>query len=159
MTVKVGDKFPAVTLKHLTADGMQELDTGTLFAGKKAVLFAVPGAFTPTCSAKHLPGFLQNADALRQKGVEVVACMAVNDPFVMDAWAKHNNAGDKVVMLPDGSGRLTKELGLELDLTGAGLGQRSKRFAMIIDDGVVKDIAVDESGFEKSSAESVLSRL
>ena len=114
MTIQVGDKFPSVKLKHLTSNGMQEVSTDELFGGKKAVLFAVPGAFTPTCSAKHLPGFVDRTDEFKAKGYEVV-CMAVNDPFVMEAWGKSANVGDKILMLPDGNGDLTKALGLEMD--------------------------------------------
>lgn len=157
MTIQAGDKFPSVTLKHLTSNGMQEVNTDALFGGgKKAVLFAVPGAFTPTCSAKHLPGFVDRIDEFKAKGYDVV-CMAVNDPFVMEAWGKSANVGDKIVMLPDGNGELTRALGLEMDGSGYSLGQRSKRFAMVIEDGVVKTLNVEAPGaFEVSSAEAVL---
>lgn len=156
MTIKVGDKFPSVTLKHLTSNGMQEISTDDLFKGKKAVLFAVPGAFTPTCSAKHLPGFVNRADEFKAKGYEIV-CMAVNDPFVMDAWAKSSDVGDKITMLPDGNGTLTKALGLEMDGTGYNLGHRSKRFAMVVEDGIVRSVSVEEPGaFAVSSADAVL---
>ena len=156
MTIQVGDKFPSVTLKHLTSNGMQEVNTDDLLKGKKAVLFAVPGAFTPTCSAKHLPGFVQRADEFKAKGYEVI-CMAVNDPFVMEAWGQSANVGDKILMLPDGNGTLTRELGLEMDATGHSLGKRSKRFAMVIDDGVVKAVNVEAPGaFEVSSADAIL---
>ncbi|WP_158043587.1 peroxiredoxin [Skermanella pratensis] len=159
MTIKVGDKFPSVTLKHLTSNGMQEISTDDLFKGKKAVLFAVPGAFTPTCSAKHLPGFVNRADEFKAKGYEIV-CMAVNDPFVMDAWAKSSDVGGKITMLPDGNGTLTKALGLEMDGTGYNLGHRSKRFAMVIEDGTVKSVSVEEPGaFEVSSADAVLNAI
>ncbi len=160
MAVKVGDKIPNVSFKHLTDSGMQEGSTETLFAGKRSVLFAVPGAFTPTCSAKHLPGFVQKSADLKAKGVDQVVCMAVNDPFVMKAWADQQSVGETVTMLPDGNGTLTDALGLQMDGTGFGLGKRSQRFAIIIEDGVVKDVAVEEPGaFEVSSADSVLTRL
>src|SRR5918994_1804123 len=126
MTIQVGDKIPSVKLKHLTSNGMQEVSTDELFGGKKAVLFAVPGAFTPTCSAKHLPGFVDRIDEFKAKGYEVV-CMAVNDPFVMEAWGKSANVGDKILMLPDGNGDLTRALGLEMDGSGYNLGQRRHR--------------------------------
>lgn len=160
MSIQVGNKIPDVTLKRLGADGMEEVSTGELFAGKKVVMFAVPGAFTPTCSAKHLPGFIDHADELAAKGVEAVACMSVNDPFVMQAWEKSQNASDIVEMLPDGNGDFTKALGLEMDGTPFGLGARSKRFALIADDGVVTELLVEEGGgLDVSSAENVLSKL
>lgn len=157
MTIKVGEAFPSITLKHLTTNGLEDVNTETLMKGKKVVLFSVPGAFTPTCSAKHLPGFVNSIDAFKGKGVQEVVCMAVNDPFVMNAWAKANNAEGKVTMLPDGNGTLTRALGLEMDGAGYGLGQRSQRFAMLIDDGVIKTINVEKAGsFEVSSAEAML---
>ena len=160
MSIQVGDQIPDVTLKRLGADGMEEVSTGALFAGKKVVMFAVPGAFTPTCSAKHMPGFVDHADDLAAKGVETVACLSVNDPFVMQAWEKDQNAGDIVEMLPDGNGEFTAALGLEMDGTPFGLGPRSKRFALIAEDGVVKDLLVEEGGgLDVSSAENVLSKL
>ncbi|MEM7444465.1 MAG: peroxiredoxin [Pseudomonadota bacterium] len=160
MSIQVGNKIPDVTLKRLGADGMEEVSTGDLFAGKKVVLFAVPGAFTPTCSAKHLPGFIDHADELASKGVDAVACMSVNDPFVMQAWEKSQNASDVVEMLPDGNGEFTKALGLEMDGTAFGLGPRSKRFALIAQDGVVEELLVEEAGgLDVSSAENVLSKL
>ena len=156
MTIQVGDKFPSVTLKHLTTNGMQEVNTSDLLKGKKAVLFSVPGAFTPTCSAKHLPGFVQRADEFKAKGYELI-CMSVNDPFVMDAWGKSANVDGKVMMLPDGNGTLAKELGLEMDGTGYNLGKRSQRFAMVIEDGVVKTLNVEAPGaFDVSSADAIL---
>jgi glutaredoxin/glutathione-dependent peroxiredoxin len=156
MTIQAGDKFPSVTLKRLTSNGMQEVSTDELFGGRKAVLFAVPGAFTPTCSAKHLPGFVERADEFKAKGYDIV-CMAVNDPFVMEAWGKSADVGDKIVMLPDGNGTLTKALGLEMDASAYSLGQRSKRFAMVIEDGVVKTLNVEAPGaFEVSSADAIL---
>jgi len=160
MTIAQGDRIPNVTLKRLGADGMEEVSTEALFAGKKVVVFGLPGAFTPTCSAKHLPGFINQAGALAAKGVDDVICLSVNDPFVMKAWGEQQGAGDKVALLPDGNGDFTRALGLEFDVSAAGLGKRCKRFAMIVDDGTVSDLAIEEAGaFEVSSAESVLSRL
>lgn len=127
MTIKVGDTFPSVTLKHLTTNGLEDVSTESLMKGKKVVLFSVPGAFTPTCSAKHLPGYVNHISQFKDKGVQEVVCMAVNDPFVMNAWAKANSAEGKVTMLPDGNGTLTRALGLEMDGAGYGLGQRSQR--------------------------------
>lgn len=158
--IKVGDTIPESTLVAATADGPKEMTTAELFGGRKVVLFAVPGAFTPTCSAKHVPSFMQNADALAAKGVEQIACIAVNDPFVMGAWAKEQSVGDSIVMLADGSGSLTKALGLELDLVGRGLGMRSQRFALIADDGKVTYLAIEQPGdFDVSRAEAVLAAL
>ena len=160
MSISVGDKLPDVTLHHKTADGIDGVSTADLCNGKKVVIFAVPGAFTPTCSAKHLPSFVNKADDILAKGVDTIACVAVNDVFVMDAWGQDQNAGDKVMMLGDGSGDLARALGLELDLTARGLGVRSQRYAMIVDNGTVTDLMVEEGGaYEVSSAESVLSRL
>jgi peroxiredoxin (alkyl hydroperoxide reductase subunit C) len=160
MTVKVGDTIPAAKLMQATAEGPKEISTDELFKGKTVVLFGVPGAFTPTCSAKHLPGFVQNFDALKAKGADVVACMAVNDAFVMGAWGKDQGVGDKVVMLADGSADFTKKLGLELDLTARGLGVRAQRFALVAKDGKVTHVAVEAPGaFEVSKAESVLAAL
>lgn len=141
-------------------DGSHEVSTDDVFGGKRVVLFGTPGAFTPTCSAKHLPGFVQNAEALHAKGVDQIACMAVNDVFVMGAWAKQEGVGDDILMLADGSGILTKALGLELDLTARGMGVRSQRFALVANDGVVERIAVEKPGeFDVSRAESVLAAL
>ncbi|MQA66752.1 MAG: redoxin family protein [Alphaproteobacteria bacterium] len=160
MTIKVGDKIPSVSLQHKTADGVQSVSTDDFFKGKKVVLFAVPGAFTPTCSAKHLPGFVKNADAIKSKGVDEIACVAVNDAFVMDAWGQGQSAGGKVTMLADGSAKFAKALGLDLDLIERGLGTRSQRYAMVVDDGKVTLLNVEEAGaFEKSSAETVLAAL
>ena len=160
MAISKGDKIPAGALGHKKADGIEQISTDDLFAGKKVVLFSVPGAFTPTCSAQHLPGFVQKADEIKAKGVDTVACMAVNDPFVMEAWGKDQNVGDKVLMLADGSAKFAKDLGLELDLVDRGLGVRSQRFAMIVNDGIVEKIMVEEAGaFDVSSAESVLANL
>jgi peroxiredoxin len=160
MTIKVGDKIPSIVLQQKTADGVQPIKTDDLFKGKRVVLFAVPGAFTPTCSAKHLPGFVQNADALKNKGVDAVACVAVNDAFVMDAWGKSQNADGKVLMLADGSAQFAKAVGLDLDLMDKGLGMRSQRYAMVVNDGKVEKLFVEQGGkFEVSSAEHVLSEL
>ena len=160
MTIKVGDQLPSVTLQHKTADGIQSVSTDDFFKGKKVVIFAVPGAFTPTCSAKHLPGFVSNADVIKAKGVDEIACVSVNDAFVMDAWGQAQNAGRKVTMLADGSAMLAKALGLSLDLEDRGLGTRSQRYAMVVDDGKVSVLNVEESGaFEKSSAETIIAAL
>jgi len=157
MTIKVGDRIPSAKLRHMTAEGPKEISTDEIFKGKKVVLFAVPGAFTPTCSAKHLPGFVQNAQAIKAKGIDTIACVAVNDAFVMGAWGKAQNTDGKVQMLADGNGTFTKELGLEMDGSGFGLGTRSKRYAMVVDDGVVKQLNVENPGaFEVSSAEAVM---
>ncbi len=160
MSIKAGDRVPSVTLHRKTADGIDSVSTDDLFGGRKVVMFAVPGAFTPTCSAKHLPGFVNKADEIRGKGVDEIACVAVNDVFVMDAWGADQNVAGKVSMLADGSGDLAKAIGAELDLTSRGLGVRSARYAMIVDDGVVSEMMLEEGGaFEVSSAENVLSRL
>lgn len=160
MAIKVGDSVPSITLKHLTADGMQDITTDSLFKGKKTVLFSVPGAFTPTCSAKHLPGFVEQADAIRAKGVEEIVCTAVNDPFVMRAWGEKHGVEGKVAMLPDGMALLASALGLTQELAGPQLGVRGQRFALVAEDGVVTHLAVEEGGaFEVSSAEAVLKAL
>jgi peroxiredoxin len=160
MSVKVGDSIPSMKLMMATAEGPKEVSTEDLFKGKKVVMFAVPGAFTPTCSVKHMPGFVQNADALKAKGVDSVICVAVNDVFVMGAWGKEQGAGDKVVMLSDGSAMLTKALGLELDLTARGLGVRSQRYALVAEDGKVTHLAVEApGGFEVSKAEAILAAI
>jgi glutaredoxin/glutathione-dependent peroxiredoxin len=160
MTIKVGDKVPAVKVKQMTPEGMKDIDTGEFFKGKKVVLFALPGAFTPTCSAKHLPGFVEKAAEIKGKGVDVVACLSVNDAFVMNAWGKEQKADGKVQMLADGNGDFTRAVGLELDGSGYGLGKRSQRYAMVVQDGVVKALNVEKPGsFEVSSAEAVLKAL
>lgn len=159
MTIKAGDKLPSISLNIMTENGPDAVTTDDFFAGKKVAFFGVPGAFTPTCSAKHVPGFVANAAALKAKGIDAIACLSVNDPFVMGAWGKDQNVGDKVVMLADGSANFTKAAGLELDLTARGLGVRCQRFAMVVDNGVVKSIHIDEGVFEKTSAETMLSEL
>lgn len=160
MTIQVGDRIPSAALRIKTDDGIKELSTDEIFGGKKVVLFSVPGAFTPTCSAKHLPGFVEKADEIKSKGVDTIACIAVNDAFVMDAWGRDQKVGDKVLMLADGNGDFAKALGLELDATGVGLGVRSQRFAVVVEDGVVKTLNVEQPGaFEASSAEAVLATL
>lgn len=160
MAINVGDRIPSVTLKHLTDNGMQEVTTDQIFKGKKVVLFSVPGAFTPTCSAKHLPGFVQQADALKAKGVQEIVCMAVNDPFVMRAWGEKSGVEGKVFMLPDGNATLTEALGLTMDGSGYGLGTRGQRFALVAEDGKVTHVAVEAPGkFEVSSAEAVLEKV
>jgi len=159
MTIQVGDKVPAGKFAVMGSDGPTELTTDALFSGKKVVLFAVPGAFTPTCSETHLPGFIVNVDKLKDKGVDTVACLAVNDVFVVGAWAKTQNA-EHLTMLADGSADYVSSLGLTLDLTARGLGIRADRFAMIVDDGVVTHLAREEPGkMDVSSAESILKAL
>jgi len=160
MAIKVGDRIPAMKLMMATKDGPKEVSTEELFKGRKVVLFAVPGAFTPTCSAKHLPGFVQNAAAIKAKGVDAIVCMAVNDVFVMGAWARDQGVGDDIVMLADGSGAFTRALGLELDLVARGLGVRSQRFALVAEDMKVTHLAVEPpGGFDVSRAESILAML
>ncbi len=160
MTIKKGDPIPNVTLQRKTADGIETVETGSFFKGRKVVIFAVPGAFTPTCSNKHLPGFVEKADAIRAKGVDEIACVSVNDAFVMGAWGETQKAGGKVTMLADGSAALARALGLSLDLEEKGFGTRSQRYAMVIDDGKVAHLAVEEGGgLSVSSAESILEAL
>src|SRR5579883_3034705 len=160
MAIKVGDRMPSGTLKMMTKDGPKDVSTDDLFKGKKVVLFSVPGAFTPTCDAKHLPGFVQLADQIRAKGVDTIACMAVNDVFVMSAWGKHSGVADKILMLADGNGHYAKALGLELDASGYGMGTRGQRFALIVDNGVLQSLNVEEPGqFKVSAAEHILSQL
>ena len=154
MTIQIGDRIPAATLAQATAEGPKPVSTSEIFDGKTVALFAVPGAFTPTCSARHLPGFKDNLETFRGQGVDTVACMAVNDPFVMDAWGKDRAVGDKILMLADGNGEFTKSLGLELDGSKFGLGTRGKRFSMVVNDGKVETLNVDESGYSLSSAEN-----
>jgi glutaredoxin/glutathione-dependent peroxiredoxin len=158
MTIQIGDRIPQTTLNVLR-DGVQAINTDEIFAGKNVVMFSVPGAFTPTCSAKHLPGFVEKLDEFKARGVQV-ACMAVNDAFVMDAWAKNQHVPSDLMMLADGNGAFTKSLGLEMDASAFGMGLRSKRFALYAEDGVVKKLQVEAPGeFKVSSAEAVLASL
>jgi peroxiredoxin len=160
MAIKAGDRAPSGTLKVMTKEGPKDISTDDLFKGKKVVVFSVPGAFTPTCDAKHLPGFVQLADQIRAKGVDTIACMAVNDVFVMNAWGKASSAGDKVMMLADGNGDYAKALGLELDAHKFGMGTRGQRFALVVDNGTLKSVNIEEPGqFKVSAAEYVLGQL
>lgn len=154
MTIKQGDTLPAGKLRTMTAEGPKELSTDEIFKGKKVVLFSVPGAFTPTCSKQHLPSYLINYDKIKAQGVDTIACMAVNDPFVMDAWGKEKGVGDKILMLADGNAEYAKQLGLELDASKFGLGTRGKRFSMVVNDGKVESLNIDESGYGLSGAEN-----
>ncbi len=158
--IKTGDKVPSVTLLHMENGQPAPVSSEDFFKGRKVALFGVPGAFTPTCSAQHLPSFVQNADALQAKGVDAIACIAVNDVFVMDAWSKQEQVGDKVAMLADGSGEFAKAAGLEFDLSAKGLGVRNHRFSAIIDDGVVQTLNVEDAGgYQISSAEKLLEQV
>ncbi len=160
MTIQIGDRLPHATLAQVTPDGPDQVTTEDFFAGRKVALFAVPGAFTPTCSARHLPGFVEQAAAFRDKGVDVVACTAVNDPFVLAAWAKAGETGDTVTMLADGNADFAQATGLSSDSSAYGMGIRSKRYAMLVDDGVVRVLDVEQPGaFEVSSAEHLLASL
>lgn len=160
MTIKTGDRMPAGQFGVMGADGPGSISTDELFAGKKVVLFAVPGAFTPTCSVKHLPGFVEQAAAIKAKGVDTVGCMSVNDVFVMSAWGKSQSADGTVLMLADGNGDYTRALGLELDASGFGMGTRSKRFSAIIEDGVLKRLNIEPGGeFGLTSADTILGQL
>jgi glutaredoxin/glutathione-dependent peroxiredoxin len=161
MTIQIGDRIPEATFAQATAEGPKPVNTADVFAGKTVALFAVPGAFTPTCSARHLPGFKDNLDAFKGKGVDVVACLSVNDAFVMKAWAESQGVEDgSIVMLADGNGELTRALGLVLDGSGFGLGERSQRYSMLVKDGVVTELNVEQGGeFKVSSAEHLLAQL
>lgn len=159
MTIAVGDRIPSVTVMRWGENGPEAISTEDLFKGKKVAFFGVPGAFTPTCSAKHLPGFVQNASALKTKGIDAIVCTSVNDVFVMNAWGKDQGCGNTVALVADGDAAFTKAAGLQLDLTGKGLGLRNQRFSMLVDDGVVKVLNIDASGFEKTSAETLLSQI
>ncbi|MDH4049178.1 MAG: peroxiredoxin [Gammaproteobacteria bacterium] len=160
MTIKSGDKMPAGTFGVMTESGPGAVSTKELFAGKKVVLVSVPGAFTPTCSAKHLPGFVEKASEFLDRGVDTLAFMAVNDTFVMNAWGKDQGVGDKIAMLSDGNGEYARALGLEMDGTAFGMGMRGQRFAIVVDDGVATQVAVEAPGkFEVSSADAVLARI
>src|SRR5580692_13104543 len=159
MTIKVGDKIPSVTLHYLTTDGMISVASDEFFAGKKVALFALPGAYTRTCSSRHLPGYVGNSDALKAKGIDEIACLSVNDAFVMNAWGKEHDAGGKVTMLGDGSCEFTEAIGLTVDRREAGMGIRSQRYSMIVKDGVVAELNVEPSGeYGVSSAEAMLER-
>ncbi len=157
MTIAVGDRIPSATLFRMGADGPEAVSTDEYFAGRKVVMFGLPGAFTPTCSAKHVPGFLEHAQAIKNKGVDKIACLSVNDAFVMGAWAKDQGTGNEIDMLADGSCELTRKMGLEFDLSERGLGLRSRRYAMVVEDGVVRHLAVEDGpGLSVSSAEEIL---
>lgn len=159
MTIAVGDPIPAATLQHFS-DGVQPIDTASLFGGKRVVLFSVPGAFTPTCSERHLPGFVEHFDAIRAKGVDTIACMSVNDAFVMQAWGRDQSIPEGLLMLADGNAEFSKAIGLEMDASRYGMGLRSKRFALVANDGVVEHLAVEAPGeFKVSSAEAVLAAI
>ena len=160
MTIQAGDKMPAGSFGVMTEDGPGSISTDELFAGKKVVLISVPGAFTPTCSMRHLPGFVEQAEALKAEGIDTIACTAVNDVFVMDAWGKDRSVGDKVVMLADGNGEYSKALGLEMDASGFGMGMRGQRFAIVVEDGTATHVAVEEPGkFEVSAVEAIMNAL
>lgn len=161
MTLAPGARLPDATFKVPTADGVQDMTTGDVFAGKTVVLFGVPGAFTPTCSNNHLPGFLENADAIKAKGVDTIAVVAVNDHHVMKAWAAHTGAGDKIMFLADGSAAFVRKAGLDIDLSAGGLGVRSKRFSAIVKDGVVTTLAIEDSPgkAEASGAAALIGKL
>ncbi len=160
MTIKTGDRMPAGTFTRMTPDGPQKITTAQLFDRKTVVLFSVPGAFTPTCDARHLPGFVELAGAIRAKGVDTIACTAVNDVFVMNAWGKHGKAGDDILMLADGNAEYVKALGLTLDASGFGMGTRGQRFALIVKDGVAAKVLVEKpSEFKVSAADYVLAQL
>jgi peroxiredoxin len=160
MTIKVGDKVPAATFKYLSPEGPKEISSDELFGGKKVAFFAVPGAFTPTCSQRHLPGYVDKASALKAKGIDTIACVSVNDAFVMGAWGNAQSCGDSVMMLADGNGDFARAIDLELDATRAGLGKRSQRYSMLVDNGVVKALLVEGPGkFEVSDADTMLKDL
>ncbi len=160
MTIQVGDKVPAATLMTMTADGPAPVTTNEFFGGKKVAFFSVPGAFTPTCSARHLPGYIEKAEAITAKGVGAIACMSVNDVFVMTAWAASADVGSAITMLADGNGAFAKALGLEMDGSAFGMGTRAQRFSMIVDDGTVTELNIEEPGaFQVSSAEHMLGQL
>ena len=160
MTIKVGEKIPSVTLRYLTPEGVKGISSDEFFGGKKVALFAVPGAYTRTCSQRHLPGYVTHASEIKGKGVDTIACIAVNDPFVMGAWGKEHRCDGNIVMLGDGSGEFTRAIGLELDRRKEGMGMRSQRYSMLVDNGVVRALHVEEPGqFDVSSAEAMLRAL
>ena len=158
MTIAIGDKLPEAKVRQMTGEGPQEVTTSDFFTGRKVVLFALPGAFTPTCSNKHVPGFIANADAIKAKGVDAIACVSVNDAFVLGAWEQHLGANGEIVFLADGNADFTKAIGLEMDGSGIGFGTRSKRYAMVVDGGVVKSLAIEPAPgqAEETSAEAIL---
>lgn len=161
MAIKVGDKLPEATFTTMSADGPKPMTTAEVFGGKKVALFAVPGAYTPTCHKQHMPGFVERAEELKKKGFDAIACTSVNDVFVLSAWAKDSGAAGKIMMLADGSADFAKKLGLEIDLTARGLGMRSKRYSMAVDNGVVKILNVDDAppSHDKSSAATMCSMI
>lgn len=161
MAIAVGERLPDATFKVRTPEGLKDMTTRELFGGKRVVLFAVPGAFTPTCHAKHLPSYLEHHDALRAKGIDTIACVSVNDAFVLEAWAKAGGVGDKVLMLSDGNATFTKAIGMDFDGSGFGLGTRSKRYSMLVEDGVVRSVAVEDAPgmMEVSGADRILAAL
>ena len=160
MTIQIGDKIPAATLTTPTAEGPKPISTDDIFKGKTVAIFAVPGAFTPTCSARHLPGYIDNGADLKSKGVDTVACISVNDAFVMGAWAGATDGSENILFLADGSGDFTRELGLTLDARGFGMGERSQRYSMLVKDGVVSQLNIESGGeFKVSSAEHLLAQL
>lgn len=158
MAIGIGDKIPSVTFKHMGADGPANLSSEELFGGKKVALFGLPGAFTPVCSAQHLPGFVDKADELKGKGIDTIACVSVNDPFVMAAWGQAHHADGKVMMLADSDGTFTRAIGLAIDLSDFGLGERSERYSMIVEDGVIKTVDIEDSilTLDVSSVENLL---
>ena len=160
MTIAKGDKIPATTFVKMTENGPDQVDSDSFFKGRKVAIFSVPGAFTPTCSAKHLPGFVEHADDFKAKGVDQIVCLSVNDAFVMNAWGKDQNVGSKIAMVADGNAELTKKLGLEMDGSKFGMGARSQRYSMLVKDGVVEKLNVEEPGaFAVSNAETLLGQL
>ena len=159
MTIKVGDKIPSVGFTTMTAEGPRPLTSEDIFKNRKVALFCVPGAFTPTCSAKHLPGFLAHVDEFKAKGVDTIVCLSVNDVYVMAAWGKDQKVGDKILMLADGNGDFARAVGLELDAKAYGMGTRAKRFSLLVENGIVKKLNVDENGFKESSAEKLLEQI
>ncbi len=160
MTIQIGERIPNVTIAHMTPEGPAELTTDEIFAGKKVVLFALPGAYTPTCSQAHLPGYVVHHDAIKAKGVDTIACLSVNDAFVMAAWGEEKNASNNILMLADGSTAFTAAVGLELDLTARHMGVRSQRYALVVEDGVVTHLNVEEGAdFKVSDAETILKLL
>jgi len=160
MTIKTGDRLPEATLMKATSEGPKPVNVSEIFNGKTVALFAVPGAFTPTCSARHLPGFAENMDVLAEKGVDTVACVSVNDAFVMGAWARSQDGGERILMLADGNGEFTRAVGLTMDASGFGMGERSQRYSMLVRDGVVEQLNIEQGGeFKVSSAEHLLGQL